>query len=173
MRPGRSSIANAGRVVCVVVAALLLNACGFHLRGAAPLPAEMSVTYIQGAGKFDSLNNAFRTALESHGARVTADRGEATAVLTILENKTDTTVMTVDLSGKVREYRLSQNIQFEVMTADGHMLVDRQSVMLNRVINFDRKALLGAEGERDMVRSELQRDVVHLAMLRIVAAGKR
>jgi LPS-assembly lipoprotein len=159
--------------LCVVVAALLLGACGFHLRGEAPLPAAMSVTYIQGESKFDSLNNAFRTALESHGVRVTQDRGEATAVLTILENKTGTHVLTVDLGGKVQEYRLSQNIQFEVMTADGHMLVDRQSVMLNRAILFNSKGVLGSEGEREMIRSELQRDVIHLAMLRIAAASKR
>ncbi len=133
----------------------------------------MSVTYIQGASEFDSLNDAFRTALESHGARVTEDRGEATAILTILENNTDKDVLTVDLGGKVLEYRIRQNIHFEVAAADGHMLVDRQSVTASRVIKFNSKTLLGKERESEMIRRELQRDIVNLAMLRIVAAGKR
>ena len=152
-----------------VVAALLLGACGFHLRGTAPLPPEMAITYLDG---YNTMTDDFRTALESHGARVTAARDEATAILTILKNQTGTDVLTVDLSGKVLEYRLSQNIQFEVMTADGHTLVDRQSVTMSRAIKFNVKGLLGSEREAEMIRRELQRDVVSLAMLRIAAAKK-
>ena len=96
----------------MAVVALLLGACGFHLRGSAPLPAEMSVTYIQGTSEFDPLYDDFRTALESRGARVTQDRGEATAVLNILENNTDTDVLTVDLSGKALEYRYQPEHSF-------------------------------------------------------------
>jgi LPS-assembly lipoprotein len=168
-----SSSVVTGRFLGVLVAALLLGACGFHLRGAAPLPTEMSVTFIQGTSEFNSLNDDFRTALESHGARVTQDRGEATAVLTILENKTGTDVLTVDLGGKVLEYRISQMIHFEVAAADGHVLVDRQSVSMNRAIKFNRDDVLGKEREAELIRKELQRDVVNLAMLRIVAVGRR
>ncbi len=175
MRTRASLSAAPGRVLrlCAVVAALLLGACGFQLRGTAPLPAEMSVTYIHGASEFDSLNDAFRTALESHGVRVTADRGEATAVLTILENNTDKDVLTVDLGGKVLEYRIRQNIHFEVAAADGQPLVDPQSVTGSRDFKFNRDDVLGKERETELIRKELQRDVVNLAMLRIVAAGKR
>jgi LPS-assembly lipoprotein len=173
MQSRTSSIAIAGRILCVAVVAVLLGACGFHLRGSAPLPAEMSVTYIQGTIEFDPLYETFRTSLEGRGARVTQDRGEATAVLNILENKTDTDVQTVDLSGKALEYRLSQNIHFEVTAADGRLLVDRQSVTQSRVVKFNVNSLLGSEREGEAIRAELARDVVNLAMLRITAAGRR
>lgn len=175
MRPRALTSAAPGRLVslCVVVAALLLGACGFHLRGAAPLPVEMSVIYIQGTSEFDSLYEAFHTALESHGARVTQDRGEATAVLSILENHTGTDVLTVDLGGKALEYRIYQSINFEVAAADGHTLVDKQSVTQSRVIKFNSKTLLSSEREWELIQSEVRRDVANLAMLRIVAAGRR
>jgi LPS-assembly lipoprotein len=172
MRSRTASLAVTGRVLCLAVAALLLGACGFHLRGAAPLPAEMSVSYIHGTTEFDSLYDDFRTALESRGARVTQDRGEATAVLNILENNTDRNVLTVDLGGKVLEYRFSQNIQFEVAAADGQPLLDRQSVTASRSFKFNRNDVLGKEGEAEFIRKELQRDVVNLALLRITAAGR-
>jgi LPS-assembly lipoprotein len=158
--------------VCVVVAALLLGACGFHLRGSAPLPTEMSVTYIQGTIEFDPLYETFRASLESRGARVTQDRGKATAVLNILENNTGTDVQTVDLSGKALEYRLYQNIHFEVTAADGRLLVDRQSVTQSRVVKFNVNGLLGSEREGAAIRADLARDVVNLAMLRITAAAR-
>jgi LPS-assembly lipoprotein len=157
----------------VSVLALQLDACGFHLRGSTPLPAEMSVTYIHGTSEFDTLYDDFRTALESRSVRVTQDRGEATAVLNILENNTDKDVLTVDLGGKVLEYRISQNIQFEVAAADGQPLVDQQSITRSRDFKFNRNDVLGKERESELIRKELQRDVVNLAMLRIVAAARR
>jgi LPS-assembly lipoprotein len=157
----------------VAVVSLLLGACGFHLRGSEPLPAEMSVSYIHGTSEFDSLYDDFRTALESRGVRVTQDRGEATAVLNLLENNTDKNVLTVDLAGKVLEYRISQNIQFEVTAADGQPLVDQQSVTRSRDFRFNRNDVLGKEREAETIRKELQRDVVNLAMMRIVAAARR
>jgi LPS-assembly lipoprotein len=157
----------------VALLALQLAACGFHLRGSTPLPAEMSVTYIHGTGEFDSLYDDFRTALESRGVRVTQDRGEATAVLDILENNTDKDVLTVDLSGKVLEFRISQNIHFEVAAADGQLLVDQQSITRSRDFKFDRNDVLGKERESELIRKDLQRDVVNLAMLRIMTATSR
>jgi len=161
------------RCLCVAVVSLLLGACGFHLRGSESLPADMSVTFIQGTTEFDPLYDAFRTSLESHGARVTLNRSEATAVLSILENNASTDVQTVNLSGQALEYRLSRNIQFEVTAADGRLLVERQSVTQSRVVKFNVKGLLGSEREGEAIRAELTRDVVNLAMLRITAAGRR
>jgi outer membrane lipopolysaccharide assembly protein LptE/RlpB len=82
-------------------------------------------------------------------------------------------VLTVDLAGKVLEYRISQNIQFEVTAADGQPLVDQQSVTANRSFKFNRNDVLGKERESELIRKELQLDVVNLAMLRIVAAARR
>jgi LPS-assembly lipoprotein len=173
MKTSSSLFAVTGRFLCVAVVSLLLGACGFHLRGSEPLPAEMSVTYIHGTSEFGTLYDDFRTALESRGVRVTQDRGEATAVLNILEDNTDKIVLTVNLSGKVQEYRISQNIQFEVAAADGQPLLDQQSVTRSRDFKFDRNDVLGKERENEVIREELQRDVVNLAMLRITAAGRR
>jgi len=173
MRARTSLFVVTGRYLCVAVVSLLLGACGFHLRGSESLPAEMSVTFIRGTAEFNPLYDAFRTSLESHGARVTLNRSEATAVLSILENVTSTDVQTVNLSGQVLEYRLTQNIQFEVTAADGRLLVERQSVTQSRVVKFNVKGLLGSERERATIRADLTRDVVNLAMLRITAAGRR
>jgi LPS-assembly lipoprotein len=173
MKARASLSAVTGRFLCVAVVSLLLGACGFHLRGSEPLPAEMSVTYIHGTGEFGSLYDDFRSALESRGVHVTQDRGEATAVLNLLENNTDKNVLTVDLAGKVLEYRISQNIQFEVTAADGQPLVDQQSVTRSRDFRFNRNDVLGKEREAETIRKELQRDVVNLAMMRIVAAARR
>jgi len=154
------------------VVALLLAACGFHPRGSSPLPAEMSVIYIAGTGEFNALYDDLRTALESQGASITQERDKATAVLNILENKSTTDVLSVNLSGKALEYLISQRIHFEVTAADGHMLVDQQTVTASRSMKFNSNSALSSEREWETIRRELMRDVVNLAMLRISAAGR-
>jgi LPS-assembly lipoprotein len=172
MRVHRSSTGPLVRFLCAA-AVLLLAACGFHPRGDTPLPAEMAVTYIQGTQEFDTLYDDFRIALESRGARVTQDRAEATSVLAILHAKSGTDVQSVDLNGKVLEYRLSRTIQIELTTADGRLLIDPQTITQSRVIKFNVNGLLGSEREGEAIRAELQRDVVNLAMLRIAVSGGR
>lgn len=151
---------------------LVLNACGFHLRGDSVLPDAMAVTYIQGKRPFDSLNDDFRDALEGRGAHVTENRDEATAILKILGNRDEKDVLTVDIGGKVQEILIRQTIRFEVVAPDNSPLVERQTVTLSRDFVFNKDDILSKEREADLISGELQRDVVNLAMLRIAAAVK-
>lgn len=171
--PQRLSLCRRRALLCVVaIAVSLLQACGFHLRGQAALPDVMDQTYIQGSRTFDSLYDDFREALESHGVSVVSERSEATAVLNIVENETQTSVLTVDIGGKVQELDIRQSIEFEVMSAEGQPLLGRQSVTLNRDFVFNKDDILGKEREWELISAELQRDVVNLSMLRIIAAGR-
>lgn len=151
---------------------LMLNACGFHLRGEGALPDIMAVTYIQGKKPFDTLNDDFRDALEGRGARVTENRDEATAVLRILENRNEKDVLTVDIGGKVQEILIRQTIRFVVATPDNQPLVERQTVTLSRDFVFNKDDILAKARESDLISSELQRDIVNLAMQRIAAASR-
>jgi LPS-assembly lipoprotein len=151
---------------------LMLNACGFHLRGDADLPDAMAVTYIQGKKPFDTLNDDFRDALEGRGVRVTENRDEATAILRILGNRDEKDVLTVDIGGKVQEILIRQMIRFDVVTSDNQPLVEKQTVTLSRDFVFNKDDILAKQREADLISKELQLDVVNMAMLRIAAASR-
>ncbi|MEA2094137.1 MAG: hypothetical protein U9P11_06205, partial [Pseudomonadota bacterium] len=126
------------RLVAAGLTLLLLNGCGFQLRGSMALPAAMAVTFIKGDKQFDTLNDDFRDALEGRGVRVTDNRSEATAVLRIQENNKERDVLSVDVGGKVLEFLLRQTIQFDVITADKLPLVERQIVTVSRDFVFNK-----------------------------------
>jgi LPS-assembly lipoprotein len=152
---------------------LILTACGFHLRGDAALPEAMAVTYIQAKNPFDTLNDDFRDALEGHGARVTENRDEATAILRVLDNRDEKDLLTVDIGGKVQEILIRQTIRFDVVTPDNQPLVEKQTVTLSRDFVFNKDDILAKQREADLISNELQRDVVNMAMLRIAAASRK
>jgi LPS-assembly lipoprotein len=151
---------------------LVLTACGFHLRGDSDLPEAMAVTYIQVKNPFDTLNDDFREALEGRGARVTENRDEATAILRILGNRDEKDVLTVDIGGKVQEILIRQTIRFDVVTPDNQSLVEKQTVTLSRDFVFNKDDILAKEREADLISTELQRDIVNIAMLRVAAASR-
>ena len=166
---------NVRHVVFCLLAILLVagfSGCGFHLRGSAALPAGMSVTYIQTASPFSSLVDDFAEALGTHGVQVTEDRAAATAVLRIHENERERDVLSVNTSGKVLEYQLRQTIRFSVATAENLPVVEQQTVTLSRAYLYRSTDVLGSEREKDAVRSTLQKNLVNMAMLRIVAATR-
>ena len=144
----------------------VLTACGFHLRGDSDLPEAMAVTYIQAKKPFDTLNDDFRAALEGRGARVTENRDEATAILRILGNRDEKDVLSLDIV-------IRQTIRFDVIMPDKQPLVGKQTVTMSRDFVFNKDDILAKERESDLISSELQRDVVNLAMLRIAAASRQ
>ena len=162
-----------GLVMLLAGGYLLLCGCGFHLRGQEALPEAMRVTYIQGIGRYNDLTEDFRAALESHGARVTNNREEASAILRIQDTQKDRDVLSVDLGGKVLEFKLRQMVRFVVVDADNKPLVDSQMVTVSRDFVFNKDDILAKEREAEMISEELRRDLVAMSMLRILAAADR
>lgn len=178
MRAGaaRGSATSRNRALAglLLLACLLpgLSGCGFHLRGSTALPADMATIYITGATPWNSLVEDFTEALVTHGARVTRERSEATAVLRIISNDSEQRLLSVNTSGKVLEYELRQTVVFSVAKADEHPLIKPQRVSVSRDYRYNNNDILGKEREKKAVLRTLQKNLVNLAMLRIEVAGR-
>jgi len=159
-------------LLLAVCLAVTVSACGFQLRGSAALPEEMAVTYIQSKRPWGPLIEDFADALRTHHVTVTRDRGEATAVLEIINDDQDRIVLSVDNAGKVLEYQLQHSIQFAVTTSDKLPLLEPQRVTMTRDYLYNSNDVLSKGREEIVVRRALQRELVHLAMLRITAAAR-
>jgi LPS-assembly lipoprotein len=156
----------------LLLMAVLLAGCGFHLRGSADLPAAMSVTFIKGVRPFGTLADDFSVALRLRGVTVTDVEQAATAVLHITQNDTKKAVLSVDTNGNVLEYEIRQSVRFAVADADGLPVVEEQSITLSRDYIFSSTDVLGKQREETVVRAALQESLVNLAMLRIAAAAR-
>ena len=151
---------------------LALSACGFQLRGSSALPEEMSVTFIKFKRPYGTLLDDFADALRAHHVKVTDNRDEATAVLTIRNNERDRDVLSVNSAGKVLEIQLRQSVQFSVTTIDNLPLVEPQNITLTRDYLYSSTDVLSKDREEVVVRRTLQQELVHLAMLRITTVAE-
>lgn len=159
-------------VVVITFMALLLTACGFHLRGDVKLAAALNKVYIEGADPYDPLVRELTRSLTTTGAAVVEDSKQATAILQILNNSGSRRVLSVSSAGKVSEYELYQILEFKVRDAAGRELLAPQRLEITRDYLFDKQDVLGKSNEEEMLRRDMRRDLARLAMLRLEALGR-
>ncbi|SHF23516.1 LPS assembly lipoprotein LptE [Thermomonas hydrothermalis] len=155
-----------------VLCALLLSGCGFHLRNALNLPANLGPVRVITADRYSPLGDLLADGLRRAGA-TPADPNASTDVATlqvISEHWADTPISN-DQSGRAQEYMLRYAVVFSLQRADGSIAVPQQAVELSRDYLAPATDLLGKASERELLMRELQRDMAASILRRVDAAS--
>ena len=106
-----------------LVAMLLLQGCGFHLRGDHALPEQISPVQITGIDRFSDFHRKLRFALMDNGIGI-ADGADARTQLVLQGYRGKEFVTALDQEGKAAEYELSRVVSFSLREkATGQVLV--------------------------------------------------
>ena len=145
-----------------------LQGCGFALRSSQNYAFEtVAVTPEKGAGVASELARYL-------GARVRplvpAAGGTAPdAVIDILQEAREKTVVGVNASGQVREFQLRLRVRFRLRTPAGVELIAPTEVLLQRDISFNETAVLAKEAEEGLLYRDMQLDAVQQLVRRMAA----
>lgn len=145
----------------------LLSACGFHLRGAAELSPELARTHITGVSEYSNFAISLRQQLRANGIEIVEDVRQATAVLSVTQNRTGRRVLSVDDDGKVREFELFTTLSFEVKDKDQKLLLKNQTITLTRDFVFDQTDVLGKAEEAEFLQEDMEQDIIRLMFYRL------
>ena len=151
-----------------VAAALILSACGFHLQGRQPLPAQFSHTFVDTKDEQTDFVQDLRKSLIASKVNVLPTKGSSTAVVQVHEDELSERILSVSAQNIPTEYELTYKVTFSVM-ADGKTLIDKEEISATRDISFDEAQLLAKEREQEILRAALARDLVALVMRRLAA----
>lgn len=152
----------------IVLLAMLLGGCGFHLQGRQPLPATFANTYIDARDEQTDFVQDLRKALLASGVKVIRTQGSAGATITVQEDELTERILSVSARNIPAEYELTYRVKFSV-TSDGKTLIEDEEVSATRDISFNEAQLLAKEREQEILREALARDLVALVMRRISA----
>src|SRR5690606_3797070 len=109
---------------------LALNACGFALRGTAHLPP--SPVYIS-APDSTYLGAQLRRYINStSSARTVEDARQADAQIQLMDERRQRNILSLDASGRVREYELLAEFEFRVHNGKGTEFLPPTVLMLKR-----------------------------------------
>ncbi|HEC19382.1 MAG TPA: hypothetical protein ENI97_08560 [Gammaproteobacteria bacterium] len=147
---------------------LSLTACGFHLRGAVQLPAELNALALRDASPATDIAPELRRALQNEGVRLSET---APRVLQLAGERYAKRVLSVDSAGRAQEYGLSYTVDFALRDESGALWLAPQSVTETRDLRFDANAVLGTAGEEAQLRAEMRRDAVLQILQRLQKAS--
>lgn len=142
----------------IVVVALLLSACGYHLRGAYALPSTMKSIYLEGGS--GPLREQFKQVMTSSSGQLTSTRQGAGLVVRILNEESNRRTVSLSSRGKSNEFELYYYLEYELANAGNALLMERQPIEIRREYYNDQQAVMAKESEEAVIRDEMYQQVV-------------
>ena len=152
----------------LLIAAGSLAACGFRLAGSDPLPSVMARPYLSLKDPYTDFSREFEHQLKSSGASPQLKREGATADVDVTKDLVEQRTLAVSAKNIPTEYELTYTVTFSVR-GEGKELLAPQTISLSRDFSFDENLQLAKEHEADILRQQMARDLVSIAMRRLTS----
>src|SRR6202789_4627265 len=145
-----------------------LSACGFRLAGSEPLPAVMARPYLSLKDPYTDFSREFEHQLKSSGATPQLARAAATATVEVTKDLVEQRTLAVSAKNIPTEYELTYTVTFSVRGPDKELLAP-QTINVSKDYSFVEQELLAKQHEADILRRQMARDLVAIAMRRLTS----
>src|SRR5690554_2795523 len=160
------------RTLWIAVVALTLSACGFHLRGAMPLPDQLkSMSLDCPAVKERLFCQALERQLTANGINTSAE--QADFELKILNVATKRSTASIDERGVAREIQLNLAATFALTGSDASILIPDTVVSASQSYQNDQTQVLGKSREEQQITRELSQQLALQILSRVGAQAPR
>ncbi len=146
--------------------ALAVSACGFRLAGSEHLPPKLARPYLSVRDPYTDFAREFERELKDAGAVLEPGRQDATATIEVTKDLVEQRTLAVSARNIPTDYELTYTVTFAVHGADSE-LMPAQTITLARDYSFEENVQLAKEHEADMLRAQMARDLVAMAMHRL------
>jgi LPS-assembly lipoprotein len=154
--------------VAALGAALALAACGFRLAGSDPLPGVLARPYLSLKDPYTDFSREFEHQLKNSGATLQVLRANSTATIDVTKDLVVQRTLSVSAQNIPTEYELTYTVTFAVQGTDKELLAP-QTISLSKDYSFEENVLLAKEHEADILRQQMARDLVSIAMRRLTS----
>ncbi|GAB3014929.1 LPS-assembly lipoprotein LptE [Bowmanella dokdonensis] len=138
----------------VLLAGLLISACGFHLRGKDLLDEHFSRLHVASDNPHAPLVRAFKDRLQRYSVEILATADEQVPTVYLYPERLDRSLLSLFATGQVAEYELNYHIRFEVKQPgrDAQLF----EFDLSREYQDDPNAVLAKSRELNLILDELR-----------------
>jgi LPS-assembly lipoprotein len=151
------------------LAAMLLYACGFQLRGQALIPYKTLFIEVTGYSLFaNDLERAIRSGSQT---RIVNSREESEVVLKVVGESQEKHILSLSSAGRVREFQLRYRVAYRLTDRDGTDLGAPGEILLRRDLTYDDTQILSKEAEESLLYRDMRSDAV-AQMLRRLSVAK-
>ncbi len=167
-RPVRRGVPRCFRAAVAVLVTVLACGCGFRLAGSGTLPGILARPYLSTKDPYTDFSREFEHQLKSAGARVQSVKTDSTATIEITRDTVEQRTLSVSARNIPTEYELTYTVIFAVHGPDKELLAP-QTIKLSQDYSFVETELLAKQHEADLLRAQMARDLVSIALRRLTS----
>ncbi len=153
------------RLSWVFLMALMLTACGFQLRGSAPL----SFTKLNIQGGALSIKKDLIRLLQVNHVKIVDSAEDAEMLLELLNERTEKRILSLSGGGLVREFELYYTVNFRTRPQSNPLWGKVQTLQMRRSFSYNDNVLLGKAEEEAGLYADMRKESV-IAILRRLSA---
>jgi LPS-assembly lipoprotein len=142
----------------ILTMALLLSACGYHLRGALELPAGLKNVYMEGGSP--QLREQFSRAMEISSVKLASSADNAGIIVKIFDEDNHRRVLSLNSGGIANDFELVYRFDYELLDSKNKVLMPRQPMEIKREYYNDQVAIIAKGNEESTIRDEMYQQAV-------------
>ena len=153
------------QILVLLIAAVLLSGCSFHLRGQAGMQFE--TLYLDAANPKTAFIKELRRSLEADKVKLTNTAKQADIVLNIVSEMPDKQILTLDASGRVNEYELYYRVSLRGYDQQHNELIPAEVIEMHVDFPYDDNHVLAMETEESLLYQSMRKDMVQQIVRRL------
>ena len=151
----------------VIMTAVLLTACGFHLRGQGAFAMPFQKLYVQSPNDYAPFINDLKSAFQRNHVQITESPEQAQLTLQIVSEISDKQILSLNSAGRVIEYRLQYHISLRAYDQQQHDWIAPQEITLLRNFPYDDTQILAKQQEEALLYQNMRVDAVEQVLRRM------
>lgn len=152
----------------LLLAALSLSACGFHLRGSQlqDMAFAFKSLYLKAPAESPFVAE-LRSTLNANKVAMTSTADAAELVLEVVSEQTNKNILSLSGSGRVQEYQLIYRVSLRAYDNKQVDWLPPEEIMLTRILAYDDAQILAKEQEEAQLYRDMRTDAVGQAIRRL------
>lgn len=153
-----------GSIMCyqklaVIILALLVNACGYHLRGSGSggLSKELKLVYLDGGSS--QFREQFRHVLSSSKGKLSLSAQEAGIIVKIIDENLNRRILSLSSRGRSNEVELDYHVTYD-LNKSNKVLLSGQPIQIRRQYFNDQDDIMAKDNEEKVIRNEIYQQAI-------------
>ncbi len=142
----------------LLLSALFLTGCGFHLRGDMPIPPELATLYLKTDKPYDPLSKTLHEVFETAGVHFVDSANESPTTLDIVKEQQGANVTNVGTNTTTLQYNLTYSVTYRLLDRNGKLLAGPFTASENSTLMMTSNSMLSGNQTQAQMQAQMQHD---------------
>ena len=156
--------------IILISALLIVSSCGYSMRGSINIPSSIKSVSVTSSG-YSELVSVLNSSLVASNIETSISKSNDIYRIVILSESFDRRQLSINISGRVNEYELIYDVNFELQAPNKKAV--KEKITLYRDYSFDENNVMGNTDREDEIRKNMMSTASSLIFHKLKASANK